>query len=79
MFPPRPKERGFHTEYFDEPPSTIILYKCGCSSAVERQLPKLRVTGSIPVTRLNIDLKSRKIEENHGTKRTTNERRNPRR
>jgi hypothetical protein len=28
---------------------------------------------------LNIDLKSRKTEENHGTKRTTNERRNPRR
>ena len=63
VFPPRPKERGFHTEYFDEPPSTIILYKCGCSSAVERQLPKLRVTGSIPVTRLNIDLKSRKLRK----------------
>ena len=25
--------------------------RCGCSSAVERQLPKLNVTGSSPVTR----------------------------
>ena len=24
---------------------------CGCSSAVERQLPKLNVVGSIPITR----------------------------
>jgi hypothetical protein len=26
---------------------------CGCSSVVERQLPKLNVVGSIPITRSN--------------------------
>jgi hypothetical protein len=27
--------------------------ECGCSSVVERQLPKLNVVGSIPITRSN--------------------------
>lgn len=27
---------------------------CGCSSVVERQLPKLNVVGSIPIARSNI-------------------------
>jgi hypothetical protein len=31
------------------------LSRCGCSSVVERQLPKLDVTGSNPVTRLTGD------------------------
>ena len=31
----------------------LAAFKRGCSSAVERQLPKLRVAGSIPVTRFN--------------------------
>ena len=28
-------------------------HPCGCSSSVERQLPKLNVVGSIPITRSN--------------------------
>ena len=32
---------------------TIKLLICGCSSVVERQLPKLYVVGSIPITRSN--------------------------
>ena len=48
----------------------------GCSSAVEHQLPKLRVAGSIPVARLNAIYNPR---GNHGKKQTTDQRRNPRR
>lgn len=31
--------------------TAALVYQCGCNSAVECQLPKLNVAGSIPVTR----------------------------
>jgi hypothetical protein len=38
---------------FQEKPSDINHLRCGCSSEVERQLPKLNVVGSIPIARSN--------------------------
>ncbi len=35
-------------------PEVLSYTDCGCSSVVERQLPKLNVVGSSPITRFQV-------------------------